>query len=131
MTNLEPEEVRARSCPSLYAVVKTANDKNLAQMRKNLPKYAYDHHVVTAPMLSPFSRLGIDFVMTKSETVAISQLDAQKESGQKIYGKGYLISERLFAEREKAEHEKAEREKVECWELSEREKAIIKKLSKQ
>ena len=141
LTNLEPDEVRARSCPSLYAAVKTANDANLSQMRKEFPKYAYDHHVVTTPMLSPFSRLGIDFVLTKSETVAISQLDAQKESGKAIYGKGYLISDRLFAEREKAEREKAEREKAERekaerekaerWELSDREKAIIKKLSKQ
>ena len=125
LTNLEPEEVRARSCPSLYAAVKTANDENIAQMRKELPKYAYDHHVVTSPMISPFSRLGIDFILTKSETFAISQLDAQKESGKAIYGKGYLISERLFSEREKAEREKAE-----CWKLSEREKIIIKKLSK-
>lgn len=130
LTNLEPEEVRARSCPSLYAAVKTANDANLAQMHKELPKYSYDHHVVTASMLSPFSRLGIDFVMTKAETVSISQLDAQKESGKAIYGKGYLISEHLFEEREKAEREKVEREKVEQWKLSEREKAIIKKLSK-
>ena len=140
LTNLEPEDVRARSCPSLYASVKTANDENLSQMRKELPKYAYDHHVVTSPMLAPFSRLGIDFILTKSETVKISQLDAQKDSGKTIYGNGYLISERLFAEREKAEREKAElekaerekaeREKAERWELSEREKAIIKKLSK-
>ena len=130
LTNLEPEDIRARSCPSLYASVTAANNENLCQMRKELPKYAYDHHVVTSAMLTPFSRLGIDFILTKSETVAISQLDAQKESGKAIYGKGYLISERLFAEREKAEREKVEREKVERWELSEREKAIIKKLSK-
>ena len=134
-TNLEPEDVRARSCPSLYAAVKTANDENIAQMRKELPKYDYDYHVVTPTMLSPFSRLGIDFILTKSETVAILKLDAQKESGKSIYGGGYLISDRLFAEREKAEREKAEREKAELekaerWELSEREKAIIKKLSK-
>ena len=141
LTNLEPEDIRARSCPSLYSVVKTANDANLAQMRKELPKYNYDHHVVTPTMLSQFSRLGIDFILTKLETVAISQLDAQKESGKAIYGNGYLISERLFAEREKAEREKAEREKAERekaerekaerWELSEREKLIIQKLSNQ
>ena len=130
LTNLEPEDIRARSCPSLYASVTAANYENLCQMRKELPKYAYDHHVVTSAMLAPFSRLGIDFILTKSETVDISQLDAQKESGKTIYGRGYLISERLFEEREKAEREKAEREKAERWELSEREKAIIKKLSK-
>ena len=131
LTNLEPEDVRARSCPSLYAVVKAANDANLAQVRKVLPKYDYDHHVVTSTMIAPFSRLGIDFILTKSETVAISLLDSQKESGRSIYGSGYLISERLFAEREKAEREKAEREKADRWELSEREKSIIQKLSNQ
>ena len=126
LTNLEPTNVRARSCPSLYSEVKAANDANLKQMRRELPKYSYDLHIVTSASISSYSRLGIDFVMPVEETEAISQLDAQKPSGKAIYGKGYIISERLFAEREKAEREKAER-----WELSEREKEIVKKLSKQ
>ena len=126
LTNLEPTNIRARSCPSLYSEVKAANDANLKQMRRELPKYSYDLHIVTSASISPYSHLGIDFVMPVEETEAISQLDAQKPSGKTIYGKGYIISERLFAEREKAEREKAER-----WELSEREKEIVKKLSKQ
>ena len=131
LTKLEPKEIRARSCPSLYSAVKAANDANLKQMRRELPKYSYDLHIVTSASISPYSRLGIDFVMPVAETEAISQMDAQKPSGKSIYGKAYIISERLFAEREKAEREKAEREKAERWELSEREKRIIQKLSKQ
>ena len=143
LTNLEPRTIRFRSCPTLYQAVKTANDENLKQMRKKLPRYSYDWHVVTSSMVAPFSRLGIDFVVPVSESFTISQLDAQKESGRAIFGKGYLISERLYAEREKAEREKAEREKAERekeerekeerekaerWMLSDREKEIIKGL---
>lgn len=57
------------------------------------------------------------------EKIRVRQLDSQKERGKGLFGSGYLISERKKAEREKAEREKAER-----WELSEREKVIIKAL---
>lgn len=49
--------------------------------------------------------------------------DFQEDSGKGIYGKGYLISEAKYAEREKAEREKAA-----VWELSQREKEIVRKL---
>ena len=130
LTNLEPKNIRAKSCPSLYKVVKQANDANLKELHKELPRYSYDLHVVTSSSISPYSRLGIEFEMPIDETLSIGALDAQKESGKAIYGKGYLISERLFAEREKAEREKAEREKAERWELSDRERAIVAQLSK-
>ena len=124
LTNLEPKDVRLRSVPSLYQAVKVANDINLKELRKELPKYSYDHHVITAPFVGALSRLGIDFVVPVNESESISQLDAQKASGKAIYGKGYLVSERVFAEREKAEREKAER-----WELSERERERVLALS--
>ena len=128
LTNMEDENIRAMSCPKLYTAVKNANDENLKEIRKELQKYSYDWHVVTAPMLAPFSRLGIDFVIPVDESVTIRQLDSQKDSGKSIFGNGLLISERLYAEREKAEREKAV--KAVRWELSERERMIIKKISK-
>ena len=77
--------------------------------------------------------------MPIAESYHIRQLDAQKESGDAIYGSAYLLSERLKDEREKAEREKAEREKAErekaerekatIWKLSEKEMEIIKSLS--
>jgi hypothetical protein len=139
LTNLEPSGIRLRSEPSLYAAIKEANDKNLAEMKKQLPKYSYDHHVITAPFVGALSRLGIEFSVPTAESVSVSNLDAQKASGRAIYGKGYLVSDQVWAEREKAEREKAEREKAERekaerekaerWELSDRERAVVAQLT--
>ena len=124
LTNLEPSTLRLRSCPTLYDAVKTANDNNLRKIRKELPKYSYPDYVITATRVCQFSRYGIDFAVPVSESKVINRLDSQVASGKAIYGKGYLVSERVKAEREKAEREKAER-----WELSQRELDIIKSLS--
>ena len=129
LTNLEPSTLRLRSCPTLYDAVKTANDNNLRKIRKELPKYSYPDYVITATRVCQFSRYGIDFAVPVSESKVINRLDSQVASGKAIYGKGYLVSERVKAEREKAEREKAEREKAERWELSQRELDIIKSLS--
>ena len=125
LTNLEDPSIRFRSEPRLYAAIKAANEENLRSITKQLPKYAYDHHIITTPFLSALSRLGIDFSVPVAESETISQLDSQRESGKVIFGKGYIVSDRVFAEREKAEREKAER-----WELSDRERAIIERLNK-
>lgn len=124
LTNLESASIRLRSEPSLYRAVKKANDENLREMRKEQPKYSYDHHIITAPFIGALSRLGIEFSVPVSESEPIGQLEVQKASGKSIYGKGYIVSDRVFAEREKAEREKAER-----WELSEKELAIVRRLN--
>ena len=129
LTNLEPKALRLRSAPELYRIVKAANDENLKELHKELPKYSYDHHIITAPFIGQLSRLGIEFGVPVSESESISGLDSQKEKGRVIYGKGYIVSEQVYAEREKAEREKAEREKAERWELSAREKEIVKRLT--
>ena len=80
------------------------------------------------------SRLGIEFSVPVAESEGINGLDSQKAAGKAIYGKGYIVSDRVKAEREKAEREKAEREKAERWErweLSERELQIIERLNRQ
>ena len=135
LTNLEPKSIRLRSAPTLYAAVKAANDENLKELHKELPKYSYPDYIVMSTRVAQYSHYGIDFVVPVDESEPISQLDSQKASGKAIYGKGYIISERVKtakekAEREKAEREKAEREKAERWELSPREMEIIKSLSK-
>ena len=128
LTNLEPRNIRLRSAPTLWKAVHDANEENLRQQHKELPKYSYPDYIITATRVGQYSRYGIDFVVPVDESVPISQLDAQKASGKAIYGKGYLVSERVKAEREKAEREKAEREKAERWELSPREMEIVKSL---
>ena len=124
VTNLEPPEIRMKTSPSLYAAVNTANKENQKSKKRQLSKYSYPLEVVSSAAIYPYSRYGIDFVIPRSESVRISSLDAQRKSKKAVFGGGLLISERLKAEREKAEREKAER-----WQLSEREKEIIKSLS--
>ena len=132
LTNLEPQNVRVRSCPELYAMLKKANEDNLREQRRELPKYEYDMHVVTSTMVGQYSRYGIDFVVPRAESERIGGLESQKKVGKSIFGSGYLISDSVMAEREKAEREKAEREKrekAERWELSEKELAIVARLN--
>lgn len=118
LTNLEHEEVRFRSAPELYRAVRDANEENLKATRRETPKYSYPLEVVTAPMLTAYSRYGIEFSVNRDESYQISALDSQKATKKAVFGKGYLISAR----------KKAEREKAERWELSEREIEIISSL---
>lgn len=98
------------------------NETQLIKMsRLELPRYSYDHHIVTAPFVGALSRLGVDFRVPVKESQPISALEAQREAGKAIYGKGYIVSEQVFAEREKAER----------WELSDKERAIVDKLTAQ
>ena len=127
LTNLEPD-CRLRSVPTLYRAVKEANDVNLKEMHKELPKYSFPDYVITSTRCGQFSRYGIDFRVPVSESLHIRALDAQKEKEKAVFGSAYLMSERLKQEKEKAEREKAEREKAERWELSPREMAIVKSL---
>ena len=79
---------------------------------------------MTAAGLQYLSKHGVQFSASLSETERISALDMQKEYGKAIFGNGYLISEQKAAE--KAAAEKATAYK---WDLSEREKEIVRRLS--
>jgi hypothetical protein len=135
VTNLDDENIRMKTAPSLYKAVQEANAKNRQEQKKQFPKYAYPMNVISSAMIYPFNKYDIEFIIPRDESVRIPALDSQKKSKKQIFGEGILISDRLKAEREKAEREKAEREKAERekaekWELSEREKEIIKSLKK-
>ena len=124
VTNME--DCAFRSAPKLYKAVHEANVKNLKESKREIPKYSYPPYLVTATMIAPYSRLGIEFSVGKGDCHFIRQLESQKSSGKAVFGSGYLISERKKAEREKAERDETER--VEVWELSDREKKIIESL---
>ena len=120
VTNLE--NCAFRSAPKLYAAVKDANEENLRATTKTLPKYSYPLNVVLSPMLTNYSRYGIEFEVGHGSCAFIRQLDAQREIGTALYGSGFLISDKKKAEREKAERWEL------SWELSDREIEIIKNL---
>ena len=138
VTNLNGN-VRFRSVPKLYKVIKAENDKNLKKIKKQLPKYTYPINVMTAAALAKLSRYGIEFEADVNETHRIDGLDSQKELGKAIFGSGYLMpyykaEERAEAEERAKAEERAEAEERECivvtheWELSERERIIIENL---
>ncbi len=134
ITNLEDPAIRFRSVPELYAAVKAANDENLKTIKKQVPKYSYPPHVITAAFMGSLSKYGIPFSVRVDESERISQLDSQVESGKAIYGNGYLISDAKAAEKaaaEKAAAEKAAAEKAAAtrWEISPREREIIERLN--
>ena len=120
LTNLEDRSIRFKSCPSLYQVVQAASDEYAKELHKELPKYLYPDYVVTAAFVARLSKYGIPFEVSVGQSCAISSLDSQKESKKAIYGKGYLVSEKAAAEKAAATR----------WTLSDRERAIIAKLSK-
>ena len=140
-TNLEPDEIAFRADARLWKMVNDANREYEKTIRKQLPRFIYPREVIMSPTLSAFSRLGIDFVVKKSECCLIEELDQQREAGKAIYGKGFLLSTRLTEERErceelrierevqyKEERERGIRESSQVWELSERERNIIAQL---
>ena len=143
LTNLEPEELRVRTAPELNKAVQEASDEIQKALHKELPKYSYPPEVITSAMVARWSKYGIDFRLPVAESVQIEALDAQKEAGKAIFGKGYLLSERAAAERAAAERAAAERAAAEraaaeraaaeraaatCWKLSDRERAIVQRL---
>ena len=126
ITNLEDPSIRLRSAPTLYRAVTAAVEETLRAKRVELPKYAYPDNVVTSAFVARLSRYGIDFSVSRAESVSIDALDAQKEQGRAIYGKGYLVSERAAAERAAAERAAAIR-----FALSPREMEIVRSLGKE
>ena len=123
LTNLEDAALRVRTAPELNKAVQDASDETQAALHKELPKYSYPDEVITSAMVAQWSKYGIDFRLPVAESVLIEALDAQKEAGKTIFGKGYLLSERAAAERAAAERAAAMQ-----WKLSERERAVVRSL---
>ena len=116
VTNMDEYEIR--SAPDLYNRIKAADDENLAAQRKELPIYDYPLEVVRQTTLGQFSKYGVFFAVRAESCYRVSELDAQKAVKKGIFGNGYLISEKAAAEKAAAEK----------WQLSDREREIIKKL---
>ena len=123
VTNLE--DYRFRTAPDLYQAIKQANDENLKQQRKELPIYSYPDCVVTSSKMAWLCHYGIDMKVSKEDSYPISALESQKKIGKAIFGKGYLVSEKVAAEKAAAEKAAAHR-----WELSDEENEIVKRLGK-
>ena len=136
------------SAPDLYQTIKRIDEQNQKSGKRELPKYDYPGEVLTASMINKYAKYGVRFAVKREDACFIRALDAQNAKGKAIFGAGFLISEKAAAEKaaaekaaaekagaEKAAAEKAAAEKAAAekagatiWELSEREKEIVKSL---
>ena len=141
----------AQTSPKLHDAITQAQKRIKNERSKIIPKYIYPDHVLTAAMLQKYSKYGIDYKVRRDDCVLIPALDAQRAAKKEIYGKGLLLSERAAAERAAAERAAAERAAAERaaaeraaaeraaaeraaakrWELSAREKDIIKTIGQE
>ena len=125
----------AQTAPTLRKAVERAMRQIKAETKKEMPKYTYPDHVLTAAMLQKYAHYGVEFAVKREDCAQIAKLDSQRPMGKTIFGGGLLLSEKAAAEKaaaEKAAAEKAAAEKAAAhvWELSEREKGIIASLGK-
>lgn len=118
VTNMEPR-ARIRTYPSLYNAVKRADDRNRAENRRELPKYAYPPDVLTSAACYQFAQHGVEFQVDRDSCYFIRTMDSQERAGKAAFGGAYLLSRSAAAERSAAERAAAHR-----WELSERERRI-------
>jgi len=128
LTNLEPQDVQVRTVPELYQIVKRENDRNLKAKTKELPKYIYPDEVLTAAAAYKLCKYGVALTVRRGECLHIPAMDAQRKAGKTIFGSGYLLSTRAAAERAAAERAAAERAAAESWQLSAREREMIRYL---
>ena len=135
LTNMEGQDVAAFSDHALREAIAEANDANEAAMHVALPRYEYPVEVITAAKLGYLCQYGQDLVIHRHESLLVRTLDAQKDSGKAIYGNGLLLSEQKAAERAAAERAAAERAAAEraaatAWPLSDRERELVRQLSR-
>ena len=116
-------DIIAQTSPNLGKSIEDAVQRIKSKTRREIPKYIYPDHVLTAAMMQKYSKYGIDFSVNRNNCKPIARLDAQKESGKGIFGGGLLLSDRAAADRAAADRAAAT-----VWQLSNRELEIVKTL---
>ena len=117
----------------LRKLVNQADAENRAEKTVKHAKYDYPVEVATPTRMADIARRGVSFEIAEGEVQFIRAMDEQRENGKAIYGGGFILSEKAAAEKaaaEKAAAEKAAAEKAAAkhWELSEREREIVRNL---
>ena len=125
VTNLGPWKIEA--CPDLRQAVKAADEENRREAAAELPGYIYPMEVLTAAAYK-LAKYGQPLQIRAEDVSFVRALDAQREAKKAIFGSGFLLSERAAAERAAAERAAAERAAATRWELSDRERQIVREL---
>lgn len=115
---------RIMTAPNLYHRIREAQQGS----GTSLSKYRYPDNVVSSALLGKIAK-HVEFRVMADECIQIGKLDAQQDNG--IYGGGFLLSEKKTAEKIAAENRVAGINSIEdcnVWELSDREKKLVKSL---
>ena len=120
------DEYAIRSVPDLQAAIKAADKEQ--RKKKHLPKYTYPPEVLTVAKVGYMCDRGIEVKIRKEDCKFIRGLDQQQKAKKNIFGGGMLISERAAAALSAYEDYAREKESTIVWELSDREREIVKSL---
>lgn len=128
ITNLDT--CRIRSASGLKQAITTAQEESKP---KGLPSYKYPDNIITSSSLEALAKYDIEFRFAKDEVHFIKTLDMQRAFKKSIYGAGFLISDKKAKELREAKRTETKKifgnaESKIYWELSDREKEIIKNL---
>lgn len=127
ITNLDT--CRIRSANGLKQAITKAQEESKP---KGLPSYEYPDNIITSSSLEALAKQDIEFRFEKDEVHFIRTLDMQRSFKKSIYGAGFLISDKKVTELKGAKRtimrKKNEKAEKIYWELSDREKEIIKNL---
>jgi hypothetical protein len=136
---------------NIFGDIKIIGDADLHQKFKeiqlrdkiNLPKYEYPNNIITVSKVSYCVEKGINLTFDKNDLKHYRGMDAQKNHGKVLFGGGFICSDKAAAEAAQAAAEaaqaaaeaaqaaaEAKKNNVIIWELSEKEKEIIKSLGK-
>ena len=123
LTNLDAAKVR--TAPALTRALDEVEKARQAKIA--LPKYEYPIECLTRSKVGMLGKALIDFRVMPSECRFIRALDSQRPHKKTLFGAGLLIGE-AAQERYKTAMHNYKRETY-VWQLSEREKEIVKSLS--
>lgn len=123
------DDVMVMSDSSLYRELERINELK----KVDLPRYKYPNSVLTVSAMQWCVERGVSMRFKKEDLYHIGRLDSQKPHKKAIFGTGFLLSEKAAAEKAAAEKEAAKKEAAKkddiiIWELSEREREIIKSM---
>lgn len=127
VTNLG--EYKIETAPELYRLVKAADDENRREASPELPGYVYPDEVLTSAVCR-LAKRGQALCIRAEDAVFVRALDSQRAVKKTIYGAGFLLSLRATAERVAAERAAAEERPSFRWELSDRERELVRVLGR-
>lgn len=109
----------------LYNELMYLNDK----IKKNLPKYIYPDNTLTVSMCFKYIENGLDFEIMKKDVQHCRALDSQKLFNKSFFGGGFLVSDKVVELKNILDYSVNQNTNTVIWNLSDREKQIIKKMS--